>query len=698
MNNVIVGPVTSPFVQAGVIHGGVTLPGRSPVLPRQLPPRPSRFTGRKAELAELTEALDAAVAPGATVVISAVHGVGGIGKTFLALHWAHENVQRFPDGQLFVNLQGFDPHQEPMAPERAVRGFLDALGVAPQDVPAELHAQVGLYRSLVADRRVLIVLDNARDCEQVNELLPGSKSCTVLVTSRDQVEGLAVEHEVNRIPLGAFDEEAARALLALRLPEQRLQTEPAAVDALIKWCAGLPLALNILAGRVASDPHISLTDLVEELHDTPSPLSAVSAGTRSTSLEAVLSGSYKALTSDQARVFRLVGVAPGADISTEAAASLAGAPKAQVRRILLDLQRVSLVQHEGQGRYSMHDLVRLYAAEQAARDAESDEALQRLVHFCCHSAHDADLLIAPDHARIDLGPLADGCTPQSFPSRDKAWEWFTAERANLMATQHLAVEKHWHAAVWQLAWTCTTFNLRQGHLNDNQVAWMAGARAAQHLGDPRKRTQSYRHLGRACAQLGLHVEAIKHLQEGLAGAERDGDVLGQAHTHRAVAVAWAEQGDNQRALEHSHLALQLYRQVGSPSAANALNEVGWYNAQLGKYELAREHCTEALALCRGREKAEGGQAKALTSLGYIAYRTGDSAAAVDHYEQALLLYQNQGDTSAEADVHDHLASAIVADDQDRARKSWNRALELYQAQDRTAEARRVQQRLADLTP
>ncbi|SDM31472.1 ATP-binding protein [Allokutzneria albata] len=698
LHNEIASTVTGHVVQAGRIEGGLSFhsPGRAPVVPRQLPATSGQFTGRSAELAVLTNAFDIGAQQGTTVVISALGGAGGIGKTWLALHWAHQHMDRFPDGQLFVDLRGFDPTEQPMEPREAIRGFLDALGIAPEHIPAEESAQSGLYRTLVAERRMLIVLDNARDSEQVAPLLPGSASCTVVVTSRDQLAGLVTRHSARPITVDVLSEEDSRELLSLRLGPERLTAEPSAVAELVRWCAGLPLALSIVAGRATLRPHIPLAELAAELRDASSRLGALDVGEPSTGLNAVLSWSYRALAPEQAMMFGMLGLAPGSDISLTAAANLMGFPKGKASSILQALERISLVQQHVTGRYRMHDLVRLYATEQANLDqsqGEIDRALIRLVDFCCHTAHAADLLIAPHHAPIELRKLEAGCSPHPLPDKGAAWAWFDAERANLMDIQALAARKRWHSEVWQLAWTLTTFHLRQGHLHDNHTAWKVGAEASKHLNDPHTRTRSHRHLGRACAQLGRHAEALTHLQEGLAGAELDGDVLGQAHTHRALAVAWEHQGNDQRALEHSRAALRLYEELGVPiSGSHALNEVGWYTAKLGDYARAREQCTEALARCRANE-SRSGEAKTLTSLGYIAHHTGDTDRAVHHYQQALALYQALGDTSAEAGVLDRLGDAFALVDIARAREAWQRACELYEAQNRAGDVQRIRQQL-----
>ncbi|MCH6160816.1 ATP-binding protein [Streptomyces marispadix] len=693
-HNTVSGTVQGPVVQAGQFHGDVHLHAAhsAPKVPRQLPAAPGTFIGRDAELASLSDVLEASVQEGSAMVISAIGGTGGIGKTWLALHWAHQHVSQFPDGQLFIDLRGFDPSDKPVPPHEAVRGFLDALVADQKEIPADLSSQLALYRSLVAQRRILVVLDNARDSDQVAPLLPGSPTCTVLVTSRDQMASLSATHSAHMLPVDTLSEPDARKLLSHHLGQERQTAEPTAVTDLVAWCAGLPLALSIVASHARLEPLTPLADIAAELREASTRLQVLDAGTSVTQIEAVLSWSYEALTAEQAAAFRLVGLAPGSDLSVHAAASLTGQSVTGVRRVLRQLVRVSLVQQHAVGRYRMHDLVRLYAAKRARAEhpqEERDRALQGLAEFCARTAHDADVLIAPHHTAIELGEHSDGCQPQHLADAQAAWEWFSAERANLMAVLHMAAERGWHARVWQLAWTLTTFQLRQGHLHDNLIAWQAGASASKHLNDPHTRTRSHRHLGRACAQLGRHQEALTHLEEGLAGAEGDGDQLGQAHTHRAIAKAWEEQGNYQKALEHAQQALQIYDSLSiEVSGSHALNEVGWYTAKLGHFAQARQYCARALTKCR-RSDDRSGEARTLLSLGYIDHHTGDTHTAERHFRRAIALYSNLGDTTAQADALDHLGHALADHDTEEADRAWRQALELYSTQHRDADAQRI---------
>ncbi|AHH98856.1 AfsR/SARP family transcriptional regulator [Kutzneria albida] len=670
---------------------------RRPPVPHQLPAPPRWFTGRTDELAALTQALDAGSESGATVVISAIGGVGGIGKTWLALHWAHQHLGLFPDGQLYVNLRGFDPTGQPMSAAAAVRGFLDALGVAPDAIPVDLDAQAALYRSLVAGKQMLILLDNAADATQVAPLLPGSPTCTVVVTSRDRLTGLLSAYGAHPLALDVLDKPTARDLLAHRLGADRLAAEPKAVAQLLACCAGLPLALSILAGRAQAHPDFPLAGLAAELCDASTRLSALDEDTPAASLPAVLSWSYHALTTEQARVFGLLGIAPGPDISLSAAASLTALPTSQARALLRALERVSLIQQQVPGRYRMHDLVGLYAADQARHDqpeADREAAQRRVLDFYTHTAHTADGRLNPHRLDIRLDPPAPGTHPQPLPDAPAALAWFDVEHASLLAAQHAATTRRWHRTAWQLASSLSTFHRRRGHRHHELAVWRAALDAAEHLPNPITRALAHRYLGRAYAALGRHEEAIGHLHQALALAEHHHDPAEQAHTHRGLALAWERRGDDRRALEHSTRALDLFRTLDQPVwEALELNAVGWYAARLGDYDTAGAHCLAALTVHRHHHNLNG-EASTLDSLGYIDHHTGHHHQAITHYRQALALFRSLSHTADTADTLDNLGYPHAAlGQQGQARTVWREALELYRQQGRDADTERVQRQL-----
>lgn len=704
VRNEVSGRVAGHVVQAGIIHGDVHTGDlhvhlqRERVVPRQLVVPPRLFTGRKRQLAALTYDLEEQGDAGATVAISVIGGPGGMGKTALALHWAYQNIDRFPDGQLHVDLRGFDPSGEPMRPEVAVRGFLDALGVESAAIPPGLDAQAALYRSLVVGKRMLVVLDNARSSEQVEPLLPGSPTCTVLVTSRRQLTGLVTRHSARPLDLGVLTEAEARELFTRHVGAARVATEPGAVAELLGWCADLPIAISVVAARAARHATFPLAVLAEELREESARLDALDGGELTASLRAVFSWSHHALDREQAKVFGLLGLVPGPDISLLAAAALTALSLPRARAVLHALEDASLIQQHLPGRYRMHDLLRLYATEQANDDQSPDNrdtALRRLADFHLHTAFAAGRLLEPHRPLIEIDhPLIPGGHPHRMPDAAAALAWLDTEHSCLLATHRLAVTRGWHRVVWQLAWTLTAFHGRRGHLHDDLAVLQAGLSSARHLEDPTALLWAHQFLGAACALVGRHADAFDHLGQALGLAQDAHDVVGQIHTHHAFTWLWEAQEEDQRALEHATSALRLCRRLDQPVwEADMLNSVSWFSARLGHYEQAHTDCQAALALSR-RHRYPQGEAYALDSLGYLAHHTGDHQKAEDYYQQSLTLYRDLGDTYDEAIILDHLGQTQAAlCHHDQARHNWQQALKLYRIQHRAAEADRTQERL-----
>jgi DNA-binding SARP family transcriptional activator len=673
-----------------------------PWAPRGLPPDVHPFTGRERETTELQRLLAEGLAEGNanTVLITAVSGAAGMGKTALAVHAAHQLADHFPDGQLYVNLRGFDPTGEPLSPVTAIRGFLIAFGVPPNAIPTELDGLTAMYRSLAAGKRMLIVLDNASSSEQVIPILPASPSCTVMITSRHRLVSLTARHGAHQLVLDVLPERDARDLLAHYVGLERMAAEPDAVADLLGMCAGLPLAVRIVAARAEHNPTFPLAVLADELRDATALLDGLDAGDQWVNLRTVLSWSVRALSPQAAGVFGLLGVAPGVDIGLPAAASLTGQPTGQTRTILRELENASLVQQHMPGRYRMHDLIRAYATDFAAVDLAEhvrEAALRRVIDFYTHTAHTADRLLSPYRPPIEFDPPAPGTHPEPLPDVPKAMAWLDSEHAALLAAQHAAASHTWHRAVWQLAWAMDTLHLRRGHRHDRLAVWRAALDAATHLPDPKTRMLAHRLLGDAYVTLGHHEESIEHLHQALTLAEQHHDTDQQAHTDRALAWAWEQRGDYRRALEHATRALDLYRALDQPvGEATALNALGWYAARLGEYDTARTHSQAALILHRHHHNAEG-EAETLDSLGYIAHSNGHYRQATDYYQQALTLFRTLGNTYEAANTLNALGHPHVAlGEHEQARVAWREALELFQDQGRDTDTVRIQQQLAKL--
>ncbi|HEX7309175.1 AfsR/SARP family transcriptional regulator [Lentzea sp.] len=663
-------------------------PQPAAAVPRHLPAAPTPFVGRAEEL----EALDAAVdASTGTVVISAMAGAGGIGKTWLALHWAHARAARFPDGQLFVDLLGFTPDTEPLDPAGVLRGFLDALGVDAAQVPAEAHARAALFRSLVADRRMLVLLDNAAAADQVVPLLPGTSTCTVLVTSRRVLPTLVARHGAHHLGLTTLAAEEARTLLAQRLGPACLAEEPEAAEDLLDWCRGFPLALGLLAGRVLTNPGLPLAELAKELRELGAEAldDDPAAG-----LTAVFAASEQALTAEQRRVFCLLGQAPGADIGLAAAANLTGLTTAGTARVLRELTTTSLVHQNSRGRYAMHDLVREHAAKTAAPDTR---ASRRVRDFYLHTARLAAQRFAPVQSTADLAPAAEGVWLADLPDATAAVTWLDEEFAVLRHLLHQAAADERHRTVWQIAWNLRTYVHRQGQYAEDLEMWQLAAAATLHLPDPKDRVRSHFRLGRAFVQLNRLDEASTALEQALAQAQEHN--LGeQVLVHCELAAMWEGRGDEHKALSHAHQALTASRTTGGELlVAQSLNLVGWYATRTGDHDLARLHCEEALTLYR-KHDYQAGVANTLDSLGHVDHQTGRHREAITRFHESIAVLRELGHHADIADVVEHLAPAHAAlGEHEQAEAAWTEALTLYDRFGRTADATRLRTQLANHT-
>jgi DNA-binding SARP family transcriptional activator len=433
---------------AALVTGGLR-----PAVPRQLPGTVRHFTGRSAELTALAGLLRQAGRPGGTVVISAIGGTAGVGKTALALHWTHRVAGEFPDGQLYVNLRGFGPSGTPVTPEAGVRGFLDALGVPPDRIPAGLDARAAMYRSLVAGKRILVLLDNARDADQVRPLLPGTAGSMAVVTSRSRLAGLAVTEGAVQVSLGVFTASEASELLASRLGPARVAREPQAAAEITALCARLPLALAITAARAAARPGVPLAVIAAELRQAGDRLDLLTAGDPATDVRAVFSWSYRSLGERAARMFRLLGLHPGPDISAPAAASLAGLRLPQAQAALRELTGAHLLTEPAPARFAFHDLLRTYAAEQAGiidTGAARRTAIRRMLDHYLHTGYSAALLIFPSCVPLTLTAARPGTVQEVLADRRQAMDWFEAEHQVLPGVTAAAAAAGFDEHAWQL--------------------------------------------------------------------------------------------------------------------------------------------------------------------------------------------------------------------------------------------------------
>ncbi|GIH08302.1 SARP family transcriptional regulator [Rhizocola hellebori] len=635
----------------------------------QLPSAVPTFAGRDAAMSTL----DDLAGNGGVIVVS---GTAGVGKTTLAVHWAHRNAARFPDGQLYVNLRGFDPADSAVEPQWALHGFLEALGVPAARMPSDLDGLVNLYRTMVAGRRLLVLLDNAREAGHVRPLLPAAPGCLAIVTSRDQLIPLVAAESAQPLRLDLLSLHEARDMLTLRLGQRRVAAEPAATEAIVDRCARLPLALAIVAARAATHPGFTLAEVAAQLRD----LDAFDAGDDATDVRAVFSWSCRTLSPAAARLFRLLSRHPGPDISGRAAASLAAVPPGRIRPLLTELTRANLLTEHAYGRYSFHDLLRAYAAdlaEQADSPGDRRAAMHRFLDYCLHTAHAADLALHPHFSRIAMETPQEGASPEHPRNRSEAEAWFTAEVAVLLAAVALAARCGFERHAWRLAWCLAGFLHRQGYWQDWLGTEHTALAAASRIADTAGQGHAHRNLALVCSRLGRFDEASEHLRRALDHFTACDDLAGQAHTYLGLGQVTERQGLYRDALDQSRQALTLFERAGClPGRAYTLNAVGWQEGLLGDYHRAIELCEEALKLLVEVDDVQG-QADTWDSLGYAHHQLGDHRRAIECYEHALEHFAQVNDQYGEASTYANIGGSQQAvGDGEAARAALSRALSI----------------------
>ncbi len=646
------------------IGGPIEPDAAAPVpTPRQLPPPVWHFVGRADELTALTAVLDEAAAAGGTAVTSVIAGTAGVGKTALAVHWAHRSAERFPDGQLYVNLRGVDPAGSVVPPADAVRAFLDALGVPPHRIPADLAAQTALYRSTLAGRRVLVVLDNARDSEQVRPLLPGSPGCLAIVTSRNELSSLVTAEGAHPVTLDVLPEADAHDLIAHRIGPQRAAAEPDAIREIITRCAGLPLALAIVASRATSHASFPLAALAGELRQTTGRLDAFADHEPATDIRAVFACSYRTLSVDAARLFRLTGVHPGPDISAGAAAGLAGVPTDRVQELLAELAHAHLLTEHAPGRFSAHDLLRDYAAEQArAIDAEADRtaAADRMLTWYRHAADAAVRQLYPHMLRLPQPPSEPPPAAPEFRDGAAALAWLDAERRNLLAIARYAADNGPRSVAWLLADALRPYFTARMYTADWLDVSGVGLAAAQAEQDIAAQTAAELSLGNAYQSLSRYEQTIEHYSRALTHARQSGWTDGQAAVLGNLGNVYMFLGRLPDAIDLFETALSLHETTGHVAdQARSLGGSGIVLQHLGRLPEAADHLGRALDLFRqlGSRRYE---AVALTSLGEVYHDLGRLDVGAEHLIRALGLLRETGDDRGEANAL-RLLAAVYRD-------------------------------------
>jgi DNA-binding SARP family transcriptional activator/tetratricopeptide (TPR) repeat protein len=650
-------------------------------IPAQLPMEVAGFTGRRAELARLH-----AMLPGehtSAIPVALIVGMAGVGKTALAIRFGRQVAPRFPDGHLYVNLRGFDPAARPLDPGEVLRGFFEALGVAGDRIPDSVEGQVGLFRSLTAGKRILMVLDNARSAEQVRPLLPASPGCMVVITSRTQLTGLVAAEGARPLRLDVLDSTEATDLLRQRLGTDRVADEPGAVAELVRLCGCLPLALNVTAARAATKPGLTLSALATELRGSGAHVLDTGEGEEtSTDIRAVFSWSYTQLADATARVFRLLGLHPGPHVSAPAAASMTGLPLDRTRRALAELTRASLVAEPAPGRFAYHDLLRGYATE-LALETDGPEVIEgahrRLLDHYLRSADTVVHRLDPWVWSISMPAKMPGVVPENPRSYDEARTWLSAELpAMLAAISHPALAAgDFSEYLWRLPVLLAITLELNGRMHDLLATQRVALAAARRQGDPEAIGHASSQFGFACIMSGDLDTAAESLEAALEAFTARSDRAALGVVHFKLAVLNEKRGRIADALVHARESLRLRRAFGHrASIAHAENGVGWFHAQLGQFGEALRHCRRALDLA-----TETGSrtlaADTLDSLGLIHLGLNQPDAALNWYQQALAAYRALsgspvGVCSALTGVGD---AYLALGDREAARRAWQQATE-----------------------
>ncbi|MEU8147119.1 BTAD domain-containing putative transcriptional regulator [Nonomuraea sp. NPDC048901] len=660
------------------------------VVPAQLPVDLRGFVGRAAELDRLAEA--ATGDRPASAAVCAISGPPGVGKSSLALRWAHLNRDRFPDGQLYADLSTVDPADAAVVLPR----FLGALAIPEAQIPSDVEARIGLYRSLLASRRVLVVLDDARGAEQVRPLLAGAPGCLTLITSRAELTGLAVTSGASLVRLDVLPDDDAYRLLAARLGEPRLAAEPEATALIIRRCGRLPLALAIVAAQLARHTDLPLAEVAADLARPGADLEPFAHSDPAIDLRGVFGRSYRDLPEPAIRLFRRLGRHPGPHVSLAAAASLAALPVDRTRELAARLDRANLVDLGAPGRLHLHDLLRVYASEQE-RAADSRTVrrgtTRRLLDHYLHSACAASEVCYPHREKLQLEPRARGVVTERFADQAEALRWYADESVALPALLTEATEAGLDRHVWQLAWAFSEFMQRRGPWEQVLGVQAVALDAAERLGDRLAQARCHNCVARAHVRLGRDLAAIEHFQQAIElHRDLDEPVL-EAHLHLGLTVSLNRVRPAGQ-LGHTLRARELFRQAGDAiGEARALNNAGWLRAQVGEYDQALADCRRAQRILAEFGYAQG-EGHTWDSIAVVLAAKGDFAQAVASYERAVELLRGCDDLHPAAETLVRLGEThLRADDTAAALDAWKRAAECYDALG-DAQADKVRARIA----
>ncbi|MFJ3223952.1 AfsR/SARP family transcriptional regulator [Streptomyces sp. NPDC086783] len=672
------------------------------VRPAQLPGALPVFAGRDAEGAWLSAVSGAPDRPGPTAAsVVVISGAPGVGKTTFAVHHAHRIASAFPDGQLFANLCGFHPHAPAVDPGTVLHGFLTALGVPAQRIPEDTPGRGTLFRSLLADRRILVVLDNARDEQQVRPLLPAGAGCLTLITSRNQLPGLIATDGAKPLTLPLPSQTEAHQALERRLGRERLAAEPAATTEIIRLCGRLPLAMAVVAARAELDPSFPLHAMVDDLQQTHGDLDAFTGFDTTTDVRTVFSWSYRSLDEHAARLFRFLALHPGPHITAPAAAGLVGLPLAQTRRALAALISSCLLEQPLPGRYSLHDLLRCYAGELAQIHDTAQErhhATLRVLDHYLFTAYEANQLLKQDTTvELDLGKPGPGVTPEKFTDAKQATRWFTAEHRVLHGLLHSAVSQGLDHHTTGLAWSLKEHLQRQEFWPEAIAALTPALEVARRQGDRLEEGLCLRHLGSIHGYLGHQDEALRHLRHATTIFEQLDATGEQARAHYVMACALFLFGRIPEAVAFSERGLELSRKTGEELwLAECLLELAWFHANLGQLEKSLRLSEEGIALLQ-RLDAPWQLAQGWDIVGHILRELGRHEESVATYQRATRAFEELGDHRNAIGTLMRLGDTrLTQGDREGARADWVKALENADERAMRHSAQQIRDRLTAL--
>lgn len=606
-------------------------------------------------------------------------GTAGVGKTAFAVHWAQQIAEQFPDGQLYLNLRGFDPGGSPLTADEAIDIALQSFGVAPPRLPAHPAARGVLYRSLLAGRRMLLLLDNARDADQVRPLLAGGRDCVIIVTSRMKLTGIVAEYDARLVPLGLFTQAESREMLAVRLGP-RLTAEPGEVDVIIDRCAGLPLALTVVAARAAGRPAFSMADIAADLDPAPRRLDSFGNPDPAIDVRTVFSWSYHGLSPGAASMFRLLALHPGRDITLASAVSLAGLPLPETRRALDELVDGALLAEPVRGRFSWHDLLREYAEEVRAAASEGPDlraAGQRLLTHYIHCAHAAAAMLNPPQHRIEPPPVPPSVVVDTPATYAEAIAWISAEHANIMAATAYAETAGLYREAFDLAAATDAFNIRANRRHDRIAIWHLALVAAEKLGDLDAVTTAQEKLGQAYADRGNQARAEAHIGRALEVYRSREQWESAANCYTALGIVAMRLGDFPQAIEYHEAAMDMATRTGREIvAAIVLNNMGCAYQAMGEHDRAVELCAQALGLFhRASDPYRAAQARDSLALAYRGL--GRSDLVINHARQAADVFVELKTPVPAAGALCLLGEALAAEGNlTGARTTWEQAVRI----------------------